>query len=329
MEIEVIEMPGINFPSWRVNRAAKAGVIKNILFVCWGGMGDQICCEPTIREIFQRYSMCDISIATDFPELFSNLPFKKIYDLQKERPVWADYFCLYGQCNPSTLVWQFLQHGEMNGVDFSSVMALRAILPHNEKDLRFNYDIPSDSMARKVVASRDLGARYVAIHAGRTWETRTFPKDWYDEIASLCFGQKLFPILIGGDCHGKGTVDVDARITIDLRGKLSIQETCWLLQRIPLITNDSAPMHMAASGSQKIAFLATARKSDYIAHWRKNEHGTNEWMYNMKDFARGGIWQHLDHTPGSQKIQGLDKIDEETLRTWLPAPKEIVDWILL
>lgn len=62
------EIPGI-----KTSQAVERGVEKNLIFKTWGGLGDQICAEPTLRFALKTFKGCDISLASEHPELFAHL----------------------------------------------------------------------------------------------------------------------------------------------------------------------------------------------------------------------------------------------------------------
>jgi ADP-heptose:LPS heptosyltransferase len=172
--------------------------------------------------------------------------------------------------------------------------------------------------------------RQVVIHPGRHWVTKTFPKDWWDEVISEFILNRVQPTLIGAnlDDNKRGTVDVNATGCMDLRDKLSIMESVELLQHASVVlTNDSAPLHMAASGNAWIGFFSTVRHPDFTMHWRPTPMGENQFGYKMQDLAKGCIYQTTDVSPARNGAK-YDVIDQPTLRSWLPDPADVVKWAL-
>lgn len=320
-----VSVPGWMFPAFKTSVAFQNGTEKNILFKTWGGIGDQICAEPTLRHAFKAFKGCSISLATERAELFSHLPFKKVYNLTESQPYWDRYFTFETIVPPSHLMWQFASHCLTNCVDFPSLCALRMTLPTAEKEVTL-----------KPNASESLhslhGSRYVFVHAGRHWPSKTFPADWWNEVLAYlidAFGKT--PVLIGGDTDdNRGTVDIMVSGNmIDLRNKLTLSETIYLLQNARvLLTNDSAPLHMAASKPRDdfdpscwIGYIATCKHPEYITHWRNGQ-----WGYKMQNHGLGGLWDVVDHTPNQDKEVTVEFVEEDLLRSWLPAPKDYAEW---
>lgn len=170
----------------------------------------------------------------------------------------------------------------------------------------------------------DLWARDgVAIHPGKHWQSKTFPKDFWDRVIIGLKNRGLTPLIIGANADdNRGTVDVDTAGCIDLRNRLSITESIWLLHRTAvLLTNDSAPMHMAASGNSYIGFVATCKHPDMITHWRKGQ-----WQWRERNFGKGGIWDTVDYCPNKAEKVEVEFVEPKLLESWLPNPYEMADW---
>lgn len=307
-------IPATLIPGFRSTLAIQNGVEHKILFKTWGGIGDQICAEPTLRFALEQYKDCEISLASELPELFSHLKFKRVFDLKNEIPVYSNYLVFETISAPdeSNLVWQFFSHLLTHCVDFPSMCALRSQLPFKSKEVQL-LDIGS--------AKSFTLTNTVTVHPGKHWQSKTFPKKWWDEVLAGLKVQKITPVLIGADNANRGTVDVNNRGCIDLRNKLTLLETISLLKSSKvLLTNDSSPLHMAVDSDCWIGFVATCKHPDHITHWRRGEFG-----WRMKNFGKGGIWEHLDYCPNKKDTLKVEDVGD-LLLGWLPEPKEMVDW---
>jgi hypothetical protein len=322
-----VQMPAVQLPAYRTSVAIRDGVEKEILFTTWGGIGDQLCAEPTLRFAIDTFKDCRISLATEIPEVFAHLNFHKVFDLKLEIPDYDKFFVLETITHTESLTWQFMSHMVTHCVDFPSLCALRCQLPIAYKPIQISCSPPGmgSRVREKLYAIRLEHYRHVLIHAGRHWESKTFPKDWWDAVYDEVVTAGLIPVLIGKDVDfNVGVVDVKCdEHGIDLRNQCSLSETLWLCQKAGLmICSDSAPMHMAAPGEAHIAFVATVKHPDYITHWRRGG-----WGWRMKNFGKGGMWELMDYCPNKEQTIEVDKCPEEQLVKWLPEPKEIVEWI--
>jgi hypothetical protein len=316
-----VTIPMMMHPLFRVEYAIQNGVEKNLLFRTWGGIGDQICAEPTLRYALKMFKGCNISLASEAPEMFSHLKFDRVYNLKQETPDY-DKYLLFDTITPpddSNMVWLFFSHMLTNCVDFPSLCALRLQLPVADKEIILSGIEPASLAAE---TKRKLHGN-IFIHPGRHWQSKTFPKTFWDRVIIGLKSRGVTPVIIGADADdNRGTVDVDASGCIDLRGKLSLCESIWALQGASvLLTNDSAPLHMAASGNSHIGFVATCKHPDLITHWR---HG--KWQWREKNFGKGGIWDHVDFCPNKGEKVEAEFVDPALLESWLPNPFEMASW---
>ncbi len=319
--MDKVQIPGSEVPSFRTFRAIERGVEKNILFTTWGGIGDQICAEPTLRFAIDSFKDCHVSLATENPGLYRHLKFKKVYDLKKTKPIYENFLVFETIPDPKRLTFEFVSHMVTHCVDFPALASLRCQTPISYRSVILK---PEVSLDRQNELKQYTDAKYVAVHAGRHWPSKTFPKDWWDSMLAELIHCGLTPVLFGKDEEDQGTVATETKGCVDLRGITSLDESIWLLQRMQtMVTNDSSPMHMAATGDARIAFIASAKHQDYLYHWRKGE-----WGANMKHFNKGGVWDVVSHNPNQKDDVLVDKVDEDLLRTWLPQPQEVSKWIL-
>ncbi len=322
-----VQVPSSMVPSFRTQLAIDRGVERNILLVTWGGLGDQICAEPTLRWALNTFKGCEISLASECPELFAHLAFKDVFDTRRVRPVEENYLAFNTILPPSHLQWEFMSHMLVNCVDYPSLCAFRCQLPVASREVRL---VPNQRQFQMVADFLRIEERVptkqvkaVAVHAGRHWQSKTFPADWWNSVIRGILSRGAKPVLIGADTDdNRGTVDVDATGCIDLRGRLSVMESVALLQSVRvLLTNDSAPLHMAASGTAHIGYVATCKHPDYLTHWRNGQFG-----WRMKNFGKGGIWDVLDYCPNKENAITAENVGDELLRSWLPEPDDMAEW---
>ncbi len=161
------------------------------------------------------------------------------------------------------------------------------------------------------------------IHPGRHWQSKTFPAVWWNAIISGLVKKGLNPIIIGANTDdNRGTVDVDTQGCIDLRNKTSINDLMWLCKNAKVVlSNDSAPIHLAAAGDAWIGFVATCKHPDFITHWRKGQ-----WQWREKNFGKGGLWDIIDYCPNKENEVSAEFVPPEILESWLPEPEEMVEW---
>lgn len=324
-----VQIPALMHPLFRTSYAIQNGVERNLIFRTWGGIGDQICAEPTIRYAIKHFKDCNISLASEQPNFFRHLfdDFKRIFDLKEELPNYERYF-LFDTITPpddSNLVWCFMSHMLTNCVDFPSLCALRLQLPVSEKDIRMSPREPDNA--------KKLYRGGVLIHPGKHWQSKTFPKSFWDRVIATLLVNRITPIIIGANADdNRGTVDVNIENCIDLRNKLSLEESVWLCMNAKVVlTNDSSPLHMAAPGRAWIGYIATCKHPDMISHWRNvnaltDKPNHNEWNWREVNHGKGGIWDVIDFCPNKAQKVEAEFVPPELLESWLPDPREYAMW---
>jgi len=314
-------LPADQIPSFNVGKAIKKGNGKKFLIVTWGGLGDQVCAEPVIRYAQKVFKGIEISLASEAPELFSHLEFKEVFDLKRVKPVESNYMVFRSIVDPSNLLWEFFSHCLAHCVDFCSVCMFRLQLPVADKEIKLEADEPDTHWAKALLYNKK---KYVVVHAGKHWPSKTFPKEWWDDVLSEIIKYGLTPILIGKDTDdNRSTVDVNSEGCVDLRNKTSIKELIWLCKNTNvLLTNDSSPLHIAAAGEAHIGFIASCKHPDYITHWRNGQ-----WGWRMKNLGKDGMWNHTDFNPIQEKEVTVEFIEPELMQALLPTPVEVMDYV--
>lgn len=330
---DAVNVGGMQLPAFRISLAIQNGIQNDILIRTWGGLGDQICAEPTIRYALKTFKHCRFWLASEAPWLFEHLKFEGVFHLPHEIPD-TDQYLLWDTIPPpeeGSIHWQFGSHNLIHCVDFSSISALRGQLPVSDREIMLKPKVDAERLRQIPISKYPI-----YVHAGKHWASKTFPKDWWDAVLRALIESGVTPILIGKnptkedieidpDAENRGTVDVNSNGCIDLRNRLSAMESTWLLQShyAVLLTNDSSPLHMAASGQAWIGFIATCKHPDFITHWRQGQ-----WGWRMKNFGKGGVWDHVNYCPnqGPNEAVTYGMADEAILRSWLPDPKEFAEW---
>lgn len=321
-EIKAV-LPASQIPSFNVQQAFERGVAHKFLITTWGGLGDQACAEPVLRAALKMFPKMEISLATETPELFTHLTgFKKVipYKAIFEDPKILQEHMLFNTIVPPTnLVWEFFSHCVTHAVDFASMCAFRFMLPVAQKEIVLEHGLVTIPDHLKAFNRNEM----VVVHAGKHWPSKTFPKAWWDRVLASLRARGFTPVLIGKDTDdNRGTVDVDTTGCLDLRNKTTIKEMIWLLQETRvLLTNDSSPMHIAASGDAWIGFVASCKHPDYIMHWRKGQ-----WAWRMQNLGLDGIWNHIDYSPMQEDEVKVDELPEGLMEKILPDPAYLASW---
>lgn len=309
--IHMIDVPAKQIPPFRY-QIARDSKIKQVMLTTHGGLGDQVCAEPTLRYAFKLFEGYEISLLTAFPELFTHLPFKNVFQSKspEAKALIEDEWLVLHTYHPENHMNQdFLSHTYTHCVDFSSISAFQRQLPIADRHVK----LPSVIVPALVATDR----RRIVIHPGRHWPSKTFPKAWWDEVIKRLCQSYSGVAIIGKDIsEDAGTVDVEIPDNCtDLRNKLSTNELLQVLREADaVITNDSAPLHIAAAGNAFIFFIATCKEPDYLLHWR---HGRFGWR--MRNLGTDGLWNHQNSCPVREESLFIDKMPPGLLERCLPT----------
>ncbi len=107
-------------------------------------------------------------------------------------------------------------------------------------------------------ASGWAGQPLIALAPGARWATKAWPEThWIDLVSRIRGEGRGFPVIVGGT----GDRDLAERILAggpgaNLAGETSIPETAAVLERCEvLVTNDSAPLHLATAVGTRVVAL--------------------------------------------------------------------------
>jgi ADP-heptose:LPS heptosyltransferase len=323
---DTVMVPGHMIPAFCVNAAFQRGKQREFLIHTWGGLGDQICAEPAIRFGMEQMPNVRFSLYSEFPELFSHLNFHEVFDAKKVKPNFENYMVFQSITNPQHLMWQFFSHMLTHCVDFVSLCMWRCQMPIASKQIQLpdfsleNWGVENFLLVNGILRERD---RTVIVHAGKHWQSKTFPETWWNSVIHYLKEDGIKVVLIGKKVdENVGYVDVFSEGCIDTRDNLSIREWVYLLKNCKyLLTNDSSPIHAAAAGNAFIGYVATCKHPDYITHYR---HGTFGW--NMKNFGKDGIWNHIDHSPCQEQTVEVERLPDGLLEKILPCPQDVAKY---
>lgn len=315
-------LPADQFPSFNAHEAVKRGVEKNFLINTWGGLGDQICAEPAIRFGLKNFKGKSFSLASRCPTLFEHLPFEAVFDTREEEPDWSKFLTFQSIHPPDHIIWDFFSQMLVHAVDFPSISMWRSQLPVTDREIVLP-DFPISSQVGDALHDGDEGYRTIVVHAGRHWPSKTFPKEWWNEVISCLRLARFRVVLIGHEVDAEtGFVNVSPTDCIDLRNRLSIREFIAILKNARFVlSNDSAPIHAAASGDAFICFVASVKHPDLITHWRNGVFG-----YKMRNLGLDGPWNHLDYSPAQPEGLELRVLPTGLMERVLPRPVEVAQY---
>lgn len=308
-------------PAIRIATAIGNKSDKELCFVVGGGLGDRVCAEPTLRYAIENFQGVNISLICDTPQLFDHLEFKEVFNFKDKHPIIGRH--LYLHTYPTTPLFnQFVNPNLFHCVDYPSLAALRMQLPMSYKTVDICPQFPDRSRKGNLNYAVTQDEKYVILHLGKSWPSRTFPTWWWENIISSLIASGKKPVLIGNNCVEIS--DFWKSVCVDLTDSLNLDQYLFICFHCNyMITNDSSPLHIAAAGEKaKIAFVSTCRRGDLITHYRP------EYGAGMKDFAHGWMWSEYNLIPNNLDVLTMQDVPFGKIDDWLPPTEEVVDWIV-
>jgi ADP-heptose:LPS heptosyltransferase len=269
----------------------------NLVFVCQGGLGDQLCAEPVIRHARRIFPRSKFFVVTEEKDFFHHLDATTIgYGEVLETP--GDL--------PTLLLKTFrmeeagLNCNLVHPVDFTSLSALGRQIPLEERNVTLGaFGGPTE------VCSED-----VMVHPGLTWPSRTFPSEWWQDVVDN-ISKRRRVVLVGTK---SGTVKVECpNGCLDLRGCSMRRFLAEISSGCAVVTNDSLPVHVAGAFNNWICLVPTCKHHDFVLPYRM---GSNK-------YRTTALFKKLM----SEEIRGgFDKIPEgRGMLDYLPDPSEVAE----
>lgn len=238
-----------------------------------GGLGDHVSAEPAVRYLIEKvYPQGDIHISCALPRVFAHLgvpthlhntfdgeerlSYRKIFTFPTEGPIQQAVCFLV-----------------MHIVDFHAAALMYRSLPLLDKTVRLEVTAGDRAELARVLGGVDPRT-LTLVHAGKSWQTKTFPLAWWQETVDLLAarGQKVALVGKRGSEVGNqtGLVEVNAPPgALDLRDKLSLGSLFALLEAAPvLLSNDSSLVQIAGAFDNWIVMIATCKHPDFVFPYR-------------------------------------------------------------
>lgn len=299
---------------------------RQIFIWSFGGAGDIVTAEPTVRFIRERaYPDADIYIMTKNPELYDHIEGVDIRDTYPENNFDAilefnTHYIDHGQFHG------IVPHSQAHPVDWISQAILGRTLDLKDKEIKLTYSEKDWNEVKEVSNKME---NMVLVHAGLGWTTKTFPKAWWEEVVNALVGKGYNVGLIGkrvSDDHGYVDIDIPEGV-VDFRDKLSMKGLIALIAHAPvLVTNDSLPLHISGAFDNHIVLIPTCKRADCLLPYRK---GTI--YHKAVALCKKTLDDDNLYTPTTEvgwKIGGwqIGKFrDGHTIEEYLPEPQEVVE----
>jgi len=223
-------------------------------------LGDTLCSIPTIKHLSQVYEK-NIHVYTYQQELLKNFPYMTLvdnYDVDSDD-------LLIESFRPDKFV-----HTRTDIRQLHAISSGFQLLP-DEMNIEFYPD--------EYEEIENLPNNYIVIHPAKTWPSRTWEKDRWQEIINKLNNLGIPVVVIGKDSSESDTYNIQKPVydlTIDnginLINKIGIHQTWHVLNKSSMIiTMDSGILHLAGTTDSYIIQLGSSIDPRLRAPYRNSK----------------------------------------------------------
>lgn len=280
-------------------------MFDNIFIMTCGGLGDQVCAEPVVREVRRMWPNKRVGVVGQ-RAFFGHLDVE-VFGYESDTKTDGETFVVK-TFQAADWGLSFVFHP----VDFISMSVLRRQLPNRLKQIRLRPGF--DRFGLK---------DHLLIHPGKTWENRTFPQDWWQNVVDLC-SEKRKCALIGShihlDGHNKGLVDIECPPgCVDLRNQTTIEELIVLISGNDVLSNDSFPVHIAGAFDNWIFMIPTAKHPEFVLPFRNGRQDYKSCCPLRRLMSEDMFYPMFGLSRGDTIPEGFGILD------YLPSPEQVVE----
>jgi hypothetical protein len=308
---------------------------RHIYIGVTGGYGDQINAEPAVRKMVDMYKGDEIIIATHWPRLFAHLQSDDVQICNHGQAKMGNdtpYFIAESLPGPSTAQWAICSHLLCHSVDYTSIALMKRTLPISERQPHFFVGLQDYSNLFDIIGIREDLKDFVVVHPGRHWNSKTFPKSFWQDIVNGLVNKGEKVIIVGKDDPGdaplyingaRGTVDIDVpEGVIDLRNLLDVGSFGALLSEAKcLISNDSFPIHLAGCFNNKIILIPSCKHPDHVLPYRQGQ-----LYFNAHALYKKLTIDAVESKP-TQVYQTSAEMEDINWSEYLPEVKDLLEII--
>lgn len=271
---------------------------QNICLYLEGGLGDQVACEPIVRYCAKTlYPGARFVLFTHYPELFTHYPEIEV----RHHGDTIDDVGFYEMWSLPKESYRFT-HALTHPLDYSSLLSIGRQLVGEERRVILPKGVPAPESVQNAVL----------IHPGKSWPSKTFPVEFWEHVVDEVTQAGLDPILIGrspnvvpvSNCE---TNRIDCLTLPELIG--------YCRTACALISNDSAPVHIAGACGLPVGLISTV----------KDPHHIMPYGARFSDLAQGRV--PFDTRPNQLAEVRADEVDPTALLKCLPGPGRVREFL--
>jgi heptosyltransferase-2 len=162
----------------------------------------------------------------------------------------------------------------------------------------------------------------VLVHPGKGWDSKSFPKEYWERVIAGISAAGLQVVLVGKDISDEqGTIQIDVpQGVIDARNLLSLGGLIALVGKARvLISNDSSPVHIAAAFENEIILIPTCKHPDHVLAPRAGGR-----MWRAQALYKRLLFDAIDSTPTQIHGKTIDKVVGDIM-DYLPEVDEVIE----
>jgi FkbM family methyltransferase len=216
-------------------------------------------------------------------------------------------------------IWQTWSHISGHTSDYAAICTLHRQLPDDCRDIKMPASL--EGLVEAMDVAGGLREDMILVHPGKGWASKTFPKEWWEAVvAGLQSEGKKVGVIGQSISDDQGYIDINIpEGVVDFRNLLSLDGLISLIAISNMvISNDSAPIHIAGAFKKNILLIATCRHPDYILPYRQGSK-----HYKAFAFAKKLTIDEWDLSPTKIFKESADVIKGNIL-DYLPTPDEVV-----
>lgn len=288
-----------------------------------GGIGDQVCAEPVIRKMIKMNKDSEFIVLTHFPGIFSHLPdvdAREYSNAGRTKPPYCPISLMPQKSHP---MWSVCAHSMIHPVDWCSLLGLKRCLTDEDKTITLGSTKEGEEEVKSLNVKEHIN-KMILIHPGLGWESKTFPKYWWDAVIKG-LSSKDIPIGVIGkridDYQGYVDVEITNGVT-DFRDVLSLHGLFYLISKAPvLVSNDSAPIHIAGAFDNWIVLLPSCKHPDLVLPYRRGSKS-----YKTKALYKKLTYEALDTRPTNPDAESIDKV-VGSIKEYIPNPEQVIEHV--
>jgi hypothetical protein len=323
-EQQYFELINLDAAEWNKGNYYKG---QYIMILVGGGVGDRVSAEPAFRYACNHLFKNDnVIVICENPEFYAHLD-RDVYKPNDQIMNVSWYHKLY-TLHPTMEdhpIYNFISPMLVHACDLASINIGKMSLPVSEKEVKLTYTKEDLASLKEKSGISDF-SNYVVVHPGKSWPSKTLPIDiWESYINTIIDKCNRGVVLIGKDIEDdfRKVLKVDGSRCLDLRNKITLSELIALISQCPvLLSNDSAPIHIAGAFDNWIGLIATCKHPDYILPHRKGSI-----YYKAKNLERIPMYYDFERRPTCIDGVRVDACDINRLRECCPTTEVIEGFI--